>query len=83
MPKSVLDAIRMGLWDYEPAQLASRDFDSTDAMPGTPEKVEALASRVRFGQPLWHPLDRDDLDEPALRPSRVSRSVGQANRETR
>jgi hypothetical protein len=29
----------------------------TDALPGTPEKVDIMAERARLGVSLWHPLD--------------------------
>ncbi len=32
-------------------------------MPGTIEKLDVLAERVRLGLPLWHPSDRQDFDE--------------------
>jgi hypothetical protein len=35
-------------------------------MPGTTEKLDVLAERLRLGLPLWHPRDRmsyDDDDE--------------------
>lgn len=64
MPKSILEAIRLGFWDFEPPDVESRLFDATDAMPGTREKLFAMAERVRDGLPLWHPRDRDDMDEP-------------------
>jgi hypothetical protein len=64
VPKSVLEAIKMGLWDFEPSQVGDGEFDGTDAMPGTNEKVEVLAERVRTGLPLWHPEDRDDAESP-------------------
>lgn len=67
MPRSVLEAIRLGLWDYEPAAMDSGQFACTDAMPGTKEKLQVLAERLRSGQPLWHPLDRDDMDDPPVR----------------
>lgn len=63
MPKSVLDAIRMGLWDFEPPDIEDSEFRWTEAMPGTREKVEVLSERVRSGLPLWHPRDRFGLDE--------------------
>lgn len=66
MPMSILEAIKLGLWDYEPAEVPSDDFDQTNAMPGTEEKLEALASRVRLGLPLWHPSDRREVDSPDL-----------------
>jgi hypothetical protein len=64
MPKSVLDAIRQGIWDFEPMFEEQAGFESTGAMPGTREKLEALAERLRRGLPLWHPLDRQEYDEP-------------------
>jgi hypothetical protein len=64
VPKSVLDAIKMGFWDFEPPDVATDDFDCTDAMPGTKEKLQVLAERVRGGFPLWHPEDRDDIEQP-------------------
>lgn len=30
----------------------------TDALPGSPEKIEVLRRRVENGQKLWHPRDR-------------------------
>ena len=41
MPKSILEAIKMGLWDFEPPPMGDGDFDGTDAMPGTNEKSGA------------------------------------------
>lgn len=64
MPKSVLEAIKMGYWDFEPPEVDCREFDGTDAMPGTKTKLKVLAERVRTGLPLWHPEDRDEVDEP-------------------
>jgi hypothetical protein len=63
---SVLDAIKMGHWDFEPAEVPASQYDSTDAMPGTREKLEVLAQRLRNGFPLWHPKDRDDAEAPAV-----------------
>ncbi len=70
MPKSVLDAIKMGFWDFEPPDVSVAQYDGTDAMPGTWEKVEILAERVRTGLPLWHPSDRDDAEAPRIRKPR-------------
>ncbi len=64
VPKSVLDAIKMGFWDFEPPLVDSDHFDRADAMPGTKDKLSVLAERVKNGLPLWHPQDRDELDEP-------------------
>ena len=63
MPKSVLDAIKLGNWNFEPPGLDSGQFDSTRAMPGTQEKVNILAERAQQGLPLWHDRDRTSYDE--------------------
>jgi hypothetical protein len=55
---SVLDAVRLGQWDYEPREVDQRHFDSTGALPGSDEKLEIMAERLRRGLPLWHPRDR-------------------------
>lgn len=56
MPKSVLEAIRMGIWDFEPREVEYDDFEAADAMPGTTEKLTVLAERVdgdfRCGTPV-------------------------------
>ena len=65
MPNSVLDAIKMGVWNFEPCDVERDRFDSTGALPGTREKLDILAERVRQGLPLWHDADRryyDDVD---------------------
>jgi hypothetical protein len=61
--KSVLEAIKQGVWDFEPEAVEAKRFSSTRAMPGTDEKLEVLAERVRSGLPLWHERDRTDYDE--------------------
>ncbi len=71
MPKSVLEAIKMGIWDYEPPEVEFGKFDAADAMPGTREKLMILAERARRGLPLWHVCDRDDMESPP--PVRVRR----------
>jgi hypothetical protein len=63
--KSVLEAIKQGVWNFEPERVEEQSFDSTRAMPGTDEKLEVLAERVRSGLPLWHGGDRTDYDERA------------------
>ena len=65
MPKSVLEAIKLGFWDFEPPEVEFSEFDASDAMPGTKEKLETLAQRVRNGLPLWHVEDRDDVEGPS------------------
>ena len=63
MPSSVLDAIRLGIWDYEPEKVESNRFDPTGALPGSNEKLDILASRLADGLPLWHPEDRRSYDD--------------------
>lgn len=63
MTKSVLDAIKDGLWDFEPENVASKQYHSTGAMPGTKEKLDIMAQRVKEGLPIWHDSDRSDFDE--------------------
>lgn len=62
MPNSVLEAIKMGVWDFEPVDVESDDYDATEALPGSREKLDVLASRVRSGLPLWHECDRLDCE---------------------
>jgi len=64
VPKSVLQAIKEGFWDFEPPGAKCSDFDPTGAMPGTRDKLDALASRIECGLPLWHPDDREDIEGP-------------------
>jgi len=64
VPKSVLEAIKMGIWDFEPPQVEYNRFDASNAMPGTREKLYTLAERARKGLPLWHVYDRADVEEP-------------------
>lgn len=63
MPNTVLEAIKMGLWDFEPKEVGGNEFKACGAMPGTPTKLMILAERVRLGLPLWHPSDRQDCEE--------------------
>lgn len=58
MPKSVLDAIASGVWNFEPEKISTHEFPSTEALPGTESKLEVLSERLRLGLPLWHPNDR-------------------------
>ncbi len=64
-PRSVLEAVRMGIWDFDPEKEVPSDFPATDALPGTVEKVLVLAQRLEKGLPLWHPQDRKVFDESA------------------
>ncbi len=67
MPRSVLDAIKMGMWDFDPEFQQSPElgeYSPTQAMPGSPEKLAVLSDRLRRGLPLWHPRDRITYDKP-------------------
>lgn len=66
MPNSVLEAIKMGVWDFEPDDVDRSRYDATGAMPGTNDKLRVLAERVKSGLPLWHPSDRRDYDEKSI-----------------
>lgn len=63
MPNSVLDAIKDGIWDFEPNDQQEEDYESTVALPGTGEKLTILADRLELGLPLWHPHDRLTYDD--------------------
>ncbi len=63
VPNTVLEAIKMGLWDFEPKDVEIENFEACGAMPGTSAKLLILAERVRLGLPLWHPADRQDAEE--------------------
>jgi hypothetical protein len=58
-----LEAIKLGLWDFEPPQVETDEFQATGAMPGTRAKLSVMAERIRRGLPLWHPRDRQDCEE--------------------
>jgi hypothetical protein len=62
VPKSILEAVKLGLWDFEPPEVEFNRFAASDAMPGTDEKVRELAERVSRGLPLWHVADRSEMD---------------------
>ena len=63
MPKSVLEAIKDGEWDFEPPEVDQARYDAADAMPGTKKKLAIMAKRVQDGLPLWHEGDRSDVEE--------------------
>ena len=63
VPDSIPEAIQKGLWDFEPQELDSDQFDRTVALPGSHEKLDILARRLAQGLPLWHPEDRVTYDD--------------------
>lgn len=63
MTHSVLEAIRAGIWDFEPTEMLHDEFEATQALPGSNEKLAVLTQRVAQGLPLWHPADRRTCDD--------------------
>jgi hypothetical protein len=63
-----LDAIKLGLWDFEPESVGGSRYSATEAMPGSEEKLKILAERLERGLPLWHPRDRMEYDAPEPAP---------------
>lgn len=63
MARSILEAIKEGNWDFEPETEVTTSSNSTDALPGSDEKLKILAERLRQGMPLWHPRDRRSYSE--------------------
>ena len=66
MPNSVLEAIKMGIWDFEPERHEVNHFHATKALPGSNEKLAVLTERVQRGLPLWHPNDRRSYDDASV-----------------
>lgn len=50
-------------WNVDTIQV---EFQATNAEPGSREKLDILAQRIRLGLPLWHPEDRhvEDVGPP-------------------
>lgn len=67
MPRSVLEAVLSGVWDFEPSETEANKYEATEALPGSREKLEVMARRIRRGLPLWHPEDRNSVQDPDLR----------------
>lgn len=63
MPRSILEAIKQGDWAFEPTGQEPVNLKATGALPGTTEKLDVLADRLRQGLPLWHPQDRLNYDQ--------------------
>jgi hypothetical protein len=56
--RSLLEAIKQGNWEFEPAGETPPERPATAAMPGSKEKLDILAERLQLGLPLWHDSDR-------------------------
>jgi len=63
VPRSILEAIKQGDWNFEPTGEQPVSLKATAAMPGTAEKLGILADRLKQGLPLWHPSDRRSFDD--------------------
>jgi len=63
VPRSILEAIKQGDWNFEPVGQQPVTLKATAALPGTSEKLDVLADRLRQGLPLWHPSDRLSYDD--------------------
>jgi hypothetical protein len=63
VPRSILEAIQQGDLNFEPTSQPTVNVKATTALPGTAEKLDVLADRVKRGEPLWHPRDRQTFDE--------------------
>jgi len=63
VPRSILEAIKQGDWNFEPTGEQPVNLRATAAMPGTQEKLNILADRLKQGLPLWHPSDRLSFDD--------------------
>ena len=62
MGNSILEAVKMGLWDFLPHTVDDRELEASDGVPGTREKLDILAEHLRRDRrPIW-PVD-DCLDE--------------------
>jgi hypothetical protein len=66
VPRSVLEAIQLGIWDFEPGEHEATNYEATKALPGSQEKLEVMARRIRQGLPLWHPRDRCNYEDIGL-----------------
>ncbi|HUE69767.1 MAG TPA: hypothetical protein VMP01_02665 [Pirellulaceae bacterium] len=68
--KNVFEQILKYGHDEEWLPDPKKDFDSTDAPAGSPEKIEILRKRLELGLPLWHEEDRYDYNNlvGAIRP---------------
>ncbi len=62
MQNSILEAVKLGLWDFEPHSVDVAEFEASDETPGTREKLDVLASHVRQGMRDWYSDGRLNLE---------------------
>ena len=68
MANSILEALKMGLWEFQPHTVDFSELEASDAMPGEREKLDILAEHLRRDLPIWHVGDRPDRNDPRRRP---------------
>ncbi|MGO9109434.1 MAG: hypothetical protein ACLP9L_09385 [Thermoguttaceae bacterium] len=69
MGNSILEAVKMGLWDFRPHTVDSSELEASDGMPGAREKLDILAEHLRRNLPVWQIddcFDDDCLDDDCL-----------------
>ncbi len=62
MSNSILEAVKMGRWDFRPHTVDYDELEASDAMPGMREKLDVLAEHLRRERLIWHGDDRLDDD---------------------
>jgi len=51
---SILEAVKMGLWDFQPHTVDTSELEASDGMPGAREKLDILAEHLRRDLPISH-----------------------------
>jgi hypothetical protein len=62
---SILEAVKMGLWEFLPHTVDFSELEAPDSIPGTREKLEVLAEHLRSDVPV-RLLDDDCLGDDYL-----------------
>ncbi len=78
MANSILEAVKRGLWDFQPHTVDYNELEASDAMPGTREKLDILAEHLRRDVAILHfndslEDDRFDREDPVDRSRRKPR----------
>ena len=64
MANSILEAVKMRLWDFQPLRIDYSEIEASDNMPGTREKLDILAEHLRRDAVIWDSDDRRGDDCP-------------------
>ncbi len=67
MANSILEAVKIGLWDFQPHTVDYNELEASDATPGTREKLDILAEHLRRSLPTWQFEDRPGRKYPSER----------------